>query len=85
MGRYINQTSNGNPIGWRKAQALINDGAKEIPQPTTWRPNIVCVVDNGIFEAAGYAFNEQELKIFLTPDGRKKTWLEYPHAEKVAE
>lgn len=84
MGRYINELSTGQPIGWRKAQALINDGAKEIPQPAEWRPNLVCVVDNGVFEAAGYAFDQREFEVFSAPDDRKKIWLEYPHAEALA-
>jgi uncharacterized protein YxjI len=58
---------------------------KKKPAPTTWRPNLVCVVDNGVFEAAGYAFDEREMHVFLRPDGRNKTWLEYSHAETLAE
>ncbi len=84
MGKYINKTSTGEQLGWDKTETLIKDGAKEIPEPTQWRPNLVCVVDNGVFEAAGYAFDEREMKHFLTPDARHKTWLEYTHAEKLA-
>lgn len=84
MGRYINKTPTG-PIGLRKVHALIIDGAKQIPAPTEWRPNLVCVVDNGIFDAAGYAFDERQMRIMLTPDHRKTVWLEYPHAEALAE
>lgn len=51
MGRYINITSTGKELSWRKAQELINDGAKQIPEPSVWNPNLVCVVDNGVFEA----------------------------------
>jgi hypothetical protein len=36
---------------------------------------VVCVVDNGPFEAAAYAFSEDELKVFMAPDGRTKKWL----------
>jgi len=36
---------------------------------------VVCVVDNGPFEAAVYAFSGPELEVFLTPDGRPKKWL----------
>jgi hypothetical protein len=85
MGRYINKTSTGQELGWRKAQPLIDDGAKVIPPPTTWQPGLVCVVDNGVFQAAGYAFDEREMQVFLKPDGRDKVWLEYAHAETLAE
>jgi hypothetical protein len=36
---------------------------------------VVCVVDNGIFKAAAFAFSEEELEVFAKPDGRPKTWL----------
>ena len=36
---------------------------------------IICVVDNGIFEAAGYCYNPRELEAFARPDGRLKAWL----------
>jgi len=85
MGRYINKTSTGKGLLWTKVNDLINDGAREIDPPTEWRPNLVCVIDNGAFEAAGYAFDEREMKIFLSPDSRKKVWLEYSHAEAVAD
>ena len=36
---------------------------------------IICVVDNGMFEAAGFAYDEMEFNVFARPDGRPKTWL----------
>ena len=36
---------------------------------------VVCVVDNGPFEAAAFAFSEDELEVFARPDHRPKTWL----------
>jgi hypothetical protein len=37
---------------------------------------LVCVVDNGPFEAAGFAFSEQEMKEFaLSGPLRPRTWL----------
>ncbi len=37
---------------------------------------VVCVVDNGIFDAAGYAFNYEEFKAFTLPsDPRPKEFL----------
>ena len=46
---------------------------------------IQCVVDNGFFGAAGYAYDESEMNQFLSPDGRPKQWLEYIHAKEIAE
>jgi hypothetical protein len=37
---------------------------------------IICVVDNGPFEAAGYAYSDDELRAFQEPsDFRPKTWV----------
>lgn len=86
MGRYINQNSKGESLPANgKAKALIADGAKVIPQPTEFEEDIVCVVENGMFDAAGYMFNVNELKAFTYPgDYRPKTWLKYEHADKLA-
>ena len=86
MGRYINQTSDGEPItARRKVRALLVDGAEIIPEPTEWVPNLVCVVDNGMFEAAGYAFDEHEMNVFKAPDLRKKVWMIHPKAADIAD
>jgi len=37
---------------------------------------LICVVDNGIFEAAGYCYSESEFHAFTElSDHRPKTWL----------
>ena len=37
---------------------------------------VICVVDNGAFEAAAFCYNEQEFNAFNDPsDNRPKTWL----------
>ena len=36
---------------------------------------LICIVDNGMFEAAGFVYNEQEYNAFAYPDGRPRTWL----------
>jgi hypothetical protein len=53
---------------------------------------IICVVDNGPFEAAGYAFSERELAVFnhhggrsINDDRRPRKWLlmDKPTVEKI--
>ena len=83
MGKYINETSNGTPLGARgKVQQLLNDGAKRTD--ATWKPNLICVLDNGLFEAAAYMYSEGEFEEFNDIDGRQKTWLTHEDAEKIA-
>lgn len=79
MGRYINQNSKGESLPANgKAAALIADGAKVISQPTEFE-------ENGMFDAVGYMFNANELKVFTYPgDNRPKTWLKYEHADKLS-
>lgn len=87
MGRYVNKLSNGRALApFGKAQDLIQDGATHInPAPQNFIPNLICVVDNGIFEAAGYCFSENEFRAFAREDGRFKTWLTHPNAEQIAD
>ena len=44
---------------------------QDVPQDKA----IICVVNNGPFEAAGYAFSEREFEVFAGPDTRSKTWM----------
>lgn len=85
MGYYIDKNSANTPLGaLGKAQALIADGARQISPPTTFQENLVCVVDNRIFEAAAYCYSPEEMEEFLRPDGRRKVWLVYEHAAKLS-
>ena len=36
---------------------------------------IICVVDNGPFEAAAFCFDQRELRDFSFYDGRPRTWV----------
>lgn len=87
MGYYINSTSKGKHLGFSaktKEQALIQDGAT----PTdgkTFEDNLVCIVDNGHFAAAAYAYSKEEYEDFINPrDTRPKTWLIYEHAKELS-
>lgn len=77
MGYYINQTSKGDFLPAQgKDKALIAAGdAVRVPSPKQFEPGLVCVLKNGGFDAAGYAFNEKEMNEFSHPDGRSRTWL----------
>jgi hypothetical protein len=85
MGYYVNSTNSGEGLlPHNKAFALVLDGALPINPPTEWQPNLVCVVENGSFDAAAYAFNADEMKYFLEPDGRRKIWLIVQNADKLS-
>jgi hypothetical protein len=47
---------------------------------------IICVVDNGPFEAAAYCYNLNEFRVFTDPnDDRPKKWLLVENEERVKE
>lgn len=76
MGYYINPPECG---ARGKALALLQyHGAKQVLKPT-FKPDVglVCVVNNGPFEAAGFIYSQNELDAFNYPyDLRPKIWLE---------
>lgn len=80
MGKYLNKDLNGKVLGPIKTNKLYNSGAKQIIEPETYDQYegkaIICVVDNGFFEAAAYAFSQNELEAFKNPsDNRNKVWM----------
>lgn len=85
MGYYISKDSKGNPLpATGKVEALLKDGAKVV-EPV-FQENLVCVVENGHFDAAGYAFDKREFKAFSHDgDPRKRTWLVYEHAAELSD
>lgn len=77
MGYYIQTDA---PHG--KAEFLVREhNAEVLPYVPAWNEvdaskAIICVVDNGLFEAAGFAYSANELAAFNRPsDMRLKTWL----------
>lgn len=89
MGKYINQDSKEYPIGTSYEQKLRNlklDGAVEIDTPESWEEELVCLVNNGSFAAAAYAYDEDEMNHFKEGmAGRGFQWFKYEHAEKLAQ
>lgn len=83
MGYYINHNSKGEPLGRNKVHDLIQDGAKLTS--ATFQPNLICVVNNGSFQAAAYCYNEDEFKQCKRQDGRIKTWLTHDLAKTLSD
>lgn len=77
MGLYFEWLSTGEPMHPKdKATQMIKDGATPT-QPLKWEPRLVCVIENGPFDAAGWCYNHREFVEFQeTPrDRRRRTWL----------
>lgn len=86
MGYYIN-TVNGQPLPAKfKSDSILEKvtGSRIISPPQQFQEDLVCVVNNGPFEAAAYCYNQQEMDAFLYPDGRMKTWLIVPGAAELS-
>lgn len=88
MGKYINQNSKGESLGAsfrEKTSRLMEDGAERILTPTEWSEGLVCVVDNGLFAAAAYAYDEREMNLFADEIIRPTQWFSYSHAKTLAD
>jgi hypothetical protein len=86
MGKYINHTSDG-PLSKNKADDLIKAGAVVLDAPPQqWEENLICVVDNGPFEAAAYVQDERDLSDFsnYVTDYRDRVWLKWDRAKEFA-
>ena len=76
MGYYIDVPKN---TGKMKQLMELYD-AKLIGRPRYLRdvpPDkaLICVVDNGLQEAAVYCYSQGEFEVFSNPDGRPRMWL----------
>lgn len=84
MGYYINELKDGKKLpNLGKASFLIENARAEKTTPS-FKKNLVCVVNNGPFDAAAFCYCENEFAVFNHPDGRPKTWLIVPDAEELA-
>jgi len=65
MGYYINKDSKGNMLPTvGKAVTLQQDGAT-VADVVKFQPNLVCVVSNGLFEAAGLCITKPNSTLSL--------------------
>lgn len=81
MGYYIN------PPTMAKEEWLANQSEFSYTAPKQYRDEkhvAVVLVDNGMFTAAGIAYDQHELAAFAREDGRAKLWFWVPIAEIVA-
>jgi hypothetical protein len=87
MGKYINQTPNG-PLSKKHKAAELNKAGAELlfTTPKKWEEGLICVVDNGPFDAAAYVADERDLKDFsdYTQDERERVWLRWDKAKDWA-
>jgi uncharacterized protein YecE (DUF72 family) len=66
---FLCEEYNGQIISVEEAESLVND-----PDSVA----VVCVVNNGFFEAAAYCYNAKEFEAFTIPeDARPKTWISF--------
>ena len=85
MGYYINGIGDKDAPTVGKAEFLVENGnARKIARPATIVSDLVCVVENGMFDAAAYIFSPEELIKFSRNDGRLKTWLIVPDAAALS-
>lgn len=79
MGYYIEATGGKNKAAWLVQHAKGTIVSKATPTPDSIP---VVVMDNGPFEAAGVAFDADELDAFTSPsDWRPKTIVMVPRDE----
>ena len=77
MGHYLEVPERNN----KRAQLIKLHGAEDIGLPPASLARVpkgktlICVVENGPFDAAGIAYSDEELKEFKVLDGRPRTWL----------
>lgn len=71
MGCYVNPTN-------MSKEAWLAEHGRQIPVLScqiTEDEVPVCLVNNGLFTAAGVAFSADELQAFIHPDGRHKEYF----------
>ena len=75
-----------NLVEWKRHRTFVaskRTGATKIDAPQTFQEDLVCVVDNGMFDAAAYLYNEAEMEYFKKHTGNK-VFLIVPNAKELA-
>lgn len=88
MGQYINKMPNGKFLSANdKAEQLLKiEGAKEINEgDVTFQDNLVCIVQNGAFDAAAFMYSQSEFDCWVRPDSRLRRWLIIPNAQDLVD
>ena len=94
MGYYINKNSSGKSLSAKnKFMELVEDGASVIGfdelQTLKYEPDVlICIADNGPFQAAAFIYSQKEFDIFYTykekfNDPRPYYWLRHPNAKNL--
>ncbi len=81
MGYYINPEE-GTKERWLERWAI------PLQEPRFLDPSegsvAVCLINNGLFTAAGIAYSQREFEAFAEEDGRPKSWFEVAKSDLVA-
>ena len=78
MGYYIegDQLNKINFIKVNGGREVTQEGATKVVNDTESNQAVVVVIDNGMFQAAGYAFSPREFEAFTgSSDTRPKTFM----------
>lgn len=80
MGLYINPKDMEKEDWLRRNNTgvMTSPPARNTRERNGERDMIVCLVDNGVFLAAGVAYSQDELCAFAIPDGRDKLFIWVP-------
>lgn len=85
MGLYINELPAGHKITEDKVQSIVSVGGIVISQPPKLVDNLICVVNNVVFQSAAYVASERDFNDFTDPsDTRSKTWIIWNRAKEFA-
>ena len=96
MGIYISKNSHGKVLrDHDKVSDLHEDGAHlltlEEVKVLEYEPDVlICIVDNGSFQAAAFIYDKKEFQTFYTYkekyiDGRPYYWMRHPKAKELSE
>jgi len=85
MGFYLDKTKNGDDLPAKgKVEAILADGGEIVD--AEYQPDLLCVIEGEIFDAAAYCYSKEEFEFFLNDgSGRKKTFIRYKDVKNYIE